>query len=59
MEGAHVAYIHVVGRTTLKWIFTKWQDWIDMASIRDRLRLLVDAVMKILVPKYVGIFLNS
>jgi hypothetical protein len=25
MEGVHVVYLDVVGRTILKWNFTKWQ----------------------------------
>jgi hypothetical protein len=36
------------GRIILKWILEKWDgdiDWIDMAEDRDRLRLLVNAVI--------------
>jgi hypothetical protein len=34
-------------------------DWIDMAQGRDRRRSLVNAVMNLLVPSNVGIFLTS
>jgi hypothetical protein len=34
MEGVHLKYLDVDGRTILKWILNKWhggKDWIDMA----------------------------
>jgi hypothetical protein len=38
----------------LKWIFRKWDgcmDWIDLAQERDRLRALLNAIMKLRVPQ--------
>ena len=44
----------VDGRIILRWIFWKWDvgvvDWIDVAQGRDRLRVLVNAVMNLRVP---------
>jgi len=43
----------VDGRIILKWIFRKWDgdmDWIDLAQVRDRLRALVNAVMRLRLP---------
>jgi hypothetical protein len=40
-------------RIILKWIFRKWDgdmDWIVLAQDRDRLRALVNAVMKLRAP---------
>ena len=50
------------GRIILRWIFRKWDrgmGWIDLAQDKDRWRTLVNAVMNILLPYNVGIFLTS
>jgi len=44
-------------RMILTWILRKWDvgvDWIDLAQDRDRLKTLVNAVMKLRVPKMRG-----
>jgi hypothetical protein len=50
------------GKIILKWFFGKWDggmDWIALAPDRDRWRTVVNAVMKLWVPKNAGNFLIS
>jgi hypothetical protein len=51
-EGDHLGDPGVDG-IILKWLFKKWDggmDWIELTQDRDRLRALVNAVMKLRVP---------
>jgi hypothetical protein len=50
----------VEGMIILKWIL-KWNegmDWIDLVQDRDKWRSLMNAVMKLRVPKHRGQFLD-
>jgi hypothetical protein len=53
-ERDHLEDPGVGGRVILRWMFRKWKggcmDWIDVAQDRDRLRALVNVVMKLRFP---------
>jgi hypothetical protein len=52
-ERDHLRDPGVDGRIKLRWIFRKWSegtDWIDLAQVRDRRRVVVNAVMNLRVP---------
>jgi hypothetical protein len=52
-EGDHFGDPGLDGRIILKWIFKKWNgfmDWIGLAQDRDRWRAVVNAVMNLRVP---------
>jgi hypothetical protein len=58
-ERGHLKDPGVDGSIILKWIFRKWDEgmnWIDLVPDRDRWRAVVNAVMKLRVPKMQGIF---
>ena len=61
-ERDYLEYPGIDGRIILRWIFRKmdWgMDWIDLAQVSDRWRVLVNAVMNVRVTKNEGKFLST